>query len=895
MIDSVGRKKFAGVWDSVQDAGYAHRVYESIVARAPAPPLVVEDDAFRVQEGATAALNVLKNDGGRGLTIISATLLSGNGDVSFTAGRVHYVASGYDWLNKGSTAEAILRYEVRDTTGAVGIADVTLTITGLGKGGGGGGTNKPPRAVDDAVTVHADAASVTVDVLANDRDAEGAVALGTLGTASRGAAEIVGGSYVRYSWAPDEFVALGGGERLTVAITYGIVDLGGKSDIAQLKVTIIGRNEAPEAGDDALNAVAEDTSLTVATAALLTNDRDADAGDRLSIRSVHSTTGGEVSLADGKVVFTPWKDFNGEASFWYTLADSTGNPDAYDYAKVTFTVLAVDDPAVAVDEPFPEIAAGVFTTNVLANDYDRDGDRFVVTAVNGVSGAVGSKVTLASGATVRITAAGTLTYDATTAFRSLTAVSGAANSVFHETAITYTITGGSTAAIRLRVRGSYQADDIALGTGDTDWIVGTDRRDIIDLSQGGRDMAWGGGGSDEFRMRGRWSNGTALHGGGLSPEDDAATSVDRIVLQGIYRALRIDAADSEFRPPESAYMSGIEQLVLASGGAAPSRYDIAVTDAVLADGASLTVDASGLAEGETVVFRGGAETTTGFTMIGGAGGETFLGGGGADTFVFGPGALSETDRIAGGGGIDTLVLRGDHSIRLDAPAFASIERVELLSGTHALTLGDIGGAGQIVVDGSALSAAETLTLDAPTLSSSGLTAIGGNGGDVLIGGIRGDVLTGGGGDDLIDGGAGSNRLHGGAGADRFTVPSDSTGNVYGYDGAADSTGAAYDTIDSFATTVDRVDVVGTTADYHLDGTDSASFATGSVDETLTAFLADRLTAGGLFVVGVDDGPMQSHAFLVVDQNGVAGYQAGEDLAIHVVSFLPDAGVPNFLV
>ncbi|WP_108663201.1 cadherin-like domain-containing protein [Acuticoccus kandeliae] len=80
-------------------------------------------------------------------------------------------------------------------------------------------------------------------------------------------------------------------------------------------------NTDPVAADDTGFTTAVDTALTLAAAALLANDTDAD-GDVLSIVSVGNAVGGAVSLdLDGNVLFTPEADFTGEATFTYEVSD----------------------------------------------------------------------------------------------------------------------------------------------------------------------------------------------------------------------------------------------------------------------------------------------------------------------------------------------------------------------------------------------------------------------------------------------------------------------------------------------------------------------------------------------------------------------------------------------
>ena len=104
-------------------------------------------------------------------------------------------------------------------------------------------------------------------------------------------------------------------------------------------------NQAPIASDDALSAT-EDTPLIMTLADLTGNDSDPD-GDRLSIISVQAPVHGTVVLDGGTVVFTPDANYNGPASFSYTLSDGRGGTDT---ATVNLTVGAVNDAPVAVDD-----------------------------------------------------------------------------------------------------------------------------------------------------------------------------------------------------------------------------------------------------------------------------------------------------------------------------------------------------------------------------------------------------------------------------------------------------------------------------------------------------------------------------------------------------------------
>ncbi|TOL40215.1 hypothetical protein CGH98_24430, partial [Vibrio parahaemolyticus] len=85
--------------------------------------------------------------------------------------------------------------------------------------------------------------------------------------------------------------------------------------------------DAPVAKDD-IATTQEDTAVTID---VLPNDTDVD-GDKLSIESVSvPKEQGTVEVVDGKLVFTPAENFNGDAEITYTVTDG----QLTDEAKVT--------------------------------------------------------------------------------------------------------------------------------------------------------------------------------------------------------------------------------------------------------------------------------------------------------------------------------------------------------------------------------------------------------------------------------------------------------------------------------------------------------------------------------------------------------------------------------
>ena len=130
--------------------------------------------------------------------------------------------------------------------------------------------------------------------------------------------------------------ALGTGDTLTETFTVTSTD----GTTSSVVVTINGANDGPVAQTNALTTD-EDTALTIAPATLLANDSDVD-GDTLTITSVQAAVNGSVALVGGDVVFTPATNYNGPASFTYTVSDGNGGSST---ATVTLTVNPVNDHA----------------------------------------------------------------------------------------------------------------------------------------------------------------------------------------------------------------------------------------------------------------------------------------------------------------------------------------------------------------------------------------------------------------------------------------------------------------------------------------------------------------------------------------------------------------------
>ncbi|HAS6991098.1 TPA: tandem-95 repeat protein, partial [Vibrio parahaemolyticus] len=245
--------------------------------------------------------------------------------------------------------------------------------------------NDAPNAENDVITTE-EGTAVTIDVLVNDSDVEGDVL--SIQSASvpseQGSVDIVNGKLV---FTPAE--NFNGDATITYIVTDG--DL---TDEAKVTVTVTPVNDSPVAVDDTVSTQ-EDTVVTID---VLPNDSDVD-GDKLSIQSATVPEAqGKVEIVDGKLVFTPAENFNGQAEITYTVTDG----QLTDEAKVTVTVNPVDDePTIKVDAVESITEDAVNTDTVVATltvrDTDTPEDQLTVSLENNSNGyfvLVGNEVKL---------------------------------------------------------------------------------------------------------------------------------------------------------------------------------------------------------------------------------------------------------------------------------------------------------------------------------------------------------------------------------------------------------------------------------------------------------------------------------------------------------------------
>jgi len=320
------------------------------------PPQAVRD-VVTTSYGRSVTISVLANDSdpdGDTLSILSVAQPP-NGSVSVNGTLLTYTP------NPGFSGVDHFTYTISDGHGGTSTAAVTVTVTLAAPP-----PNRAPVAVDDTATT-AFATPVTINVLANDTDADrDALVITGVSPPANGSATIAGNA-VTYAPAP--------GFSGTDRFTYVVSDGHGGTATAAVTVTVTPQpNRPPVAVDDAATtAFATPVAINV-----LANDSDPD-GDPLAISGVTTPANGSVSASGGTITYTPANGFSGIDRFTYTIDDGRGGVAT---ANVTVTVGArPDQPPVAVDDVATTISGTPVTINVLTNDSDPDGDPLTLQSV----------------------------------------------------------------------------------------------------------------------------------------------------------------------------------------------------------------------------------------------------------------------------------------------------------------------------------------------------------------------------------------------------------------------------------------------------------------------------------------------------------------------------------
>jgi hypothetical protein len=406
---------------------------------------------------------------------------------------------------------------------------------------------------------------------------------------------------------------------------------------------------------------------------------------------------------------------------------------------------------------------------------------------------------------------------------------------------------------------AFTVDAAALGAGDTFEFLANDDatgKYIFDGGAGTNDITLnnqadivncGTGTNDIVDNDGVLNAGTRIVGAGNTT----------LELSGDYSAGYTFGAHS---------FTNVTQLNLDGG----DSYKLTTNDANVAAGATLNVDAGALGSGDSLYFNGSHETDGSFSIVGGAGLNTLYGGAQDDTFeFFGNGAFTAADHVNGEGGNNTLFLDGDYSAGLTfaSATIANIQSIELAGGySYKLTPNNANvAAGQTLgVYATGLGPTDTLVFNGSHVT---------NGNLAIYGGAGNDTLTGGGAVNTFDGGGGADTMTAGSGA-----------NIFVYEAVSDSTSTTHDTIVGFNALTDQFELQNFLQNPNAidPAITTGTLTTANFDANLAHFVgASELHAGDAVLYTPSAGNLSGHTFLIIDENGVAGYQAGQDIVVEL--------------
>ncbi len=418
--------------------------------------------------------------------------------------------------------------------------------------------------------------------------------------------------------------------------------------------------------------------------------------------------------------------------------------------------------------------------------------------------------------------------------------------------------------------------------------------DTIDISQGGNDIVDAGGGDDHIVAGAALNRADAIDGG---------SGFNSLSLNGDYSGANALVLGG-------TTVANIGQLLL--GGA--HDYAITENDRNLAAGQIMTVSITDQGAASTAIFDGSAETDAAFRFNIGVGNATLTGGALADTFT-GTGALdilsggggddhftmttqlTAADRIDGGAGSDELTFVGGFNIAFAADTIRNVETIDFAP--HDNTTFNI-----VENDGN-LAAGATLTVDARAPRTNSHVNFDGSaetdGHFVFLNGYSPDNFIGGALADTFEFGRPEiTSGTGGGGADSFTVGTQTGTHVYTfvYNAVSDSTSTVHDTISGPLNFTGHAVFDVHAAGGAVTGVDAAvttgSLSTATFDSDLAGDVgAGQMAAHHAVLFTASAGTLSGHTFLVVDENGAAGYQAGADLVIDVTGATGTLTTANF--
>ena len=248
------------------------------------------------------------------ISLPSSTFNSGTGVLTFSP--------GYDYVEHPDASVADLVY-FRAYDGVQYSVERSMVITTNDR-------NQLPIAISRTVTVDEDVMSA-ITLTGSDADPEDEEEGFSFGVVELPTHGLLSGTEPHLQFTPE--LNYNGADRFTFQVTD---QMGGPSLVGTITINVRPTNDAPDAVNDAYT-IDEDITTDFN---VLSNDRDADTGDVLTIASSTNGVYGTTTIVSGKVRYDPANDYFGTDAFTYTIRDVSG---AMDTATVTVTIRSVND------------------------------------------------------------------------------------------------------------------------------------------------------------------------------------------------------------------------------------------------------------------------------------------------------------------------------------------------------------------------------------------------------------------------------------------------------------------------------------------------------------------------------------------------------------------------
>jgi Ca2+-binding RTX toxin-like protein len=281
-------------------------------------------------------------------------------EVDDVTGRIRFIGDA----NYFGT-EAGFSYAVMDGQGQVMERRINFNLTEV---------NDAPTLLGETIQAQEDVPLLldAATLLANDTDLEGdTLTIIGIGRVGMGRAELLANGQISYKPPVDMY-------GVTDTIEYIVQDSRGASAVAVIKIKLTAVNDAPTVVSEVIRNAKEDTNLRIDAALLLANDFDPDFNAQagaapLRITAVGNAVHGQAFVdGTGQIIFVPDENFNGTATFEYTVTDDTGLSTV---GKAEVEVGAVNDGPRA----FGEVIASqederlvIDPDLLLANEEDAD-------------------------------------------------------------------------------------------------------------------------------------------------------------------------------------------------------------------------------------------------------------------------------------------------------------------------------------------------------------------------------------------------------------------------------------------------------------------------------------------------------------------------------------------